>query len=604
MDDDLIRQLRDPRLTVPEFCSVVDQRTEDIIQYDADRVCPRLQHSILAFMGDTPRDSDGMTQWLIVNASRQTTKSTTTALAMANLAEYTPGAFAAIIADKKERAEDLFRAIDISYEYKPEEVKYPTIANRESRQLTFTHKGKIRTLAANQENVGIGRGASYLHMSELPFWNDPADVWFKMGPAFRNRENAVIVMESTPAPMSEPGAEWYRDMCAEARKGHGRFKFLFVPFYESKLNERNWDKSWKPDSTEMKLLEKYGPPTGLEPVKAKGAGYLTLENLAFRRRVMEEDKLIRRYPELFFVFYPVNSITCWQQPGGGAIPLHVLEKHLEGDMIPWNPADNRYMQYQDPHPDGVYVIGVDPAGFGSGDQASFQVLEVWENEWRQVATFSSSEADPPEVARYILEAAKKYNNAEVVVENNGVGAGVLSILELASDYNGIVLVDPKGVERRYHLKNLYYHRRGSTRAAPGIPASKRTNSEAMAAMIDALMDKLILHDAETIEQLRSYRRDKELEDSEKFKLLQPGKVGRGRRSKHHWDRISALLWACLVARDVPVRYKPKTDEQKQEEESNIKQTLSLPFDEWTAEQQQEYYKAQESAKNKKKRKNK
>ena len=80
MDDDLIKQLRDPRLTVPEFCSVVDQKTEDIIQYDVDRVCPRLQHSILSFMGDTPRDSDGMTQWLIVNASRQTTKSTTTAL--------------------------------------------------------------------------------------------------------------------------------------------------------------------------------------------------------------------------------------------------------------------------------------------------------------------------------------------------------------------------------------------------------------------------------------------------------------------------------------------------------------------------------------------
>jgi len=601
VDDDLLRKLRDPRLTVPEFGSVVDQRTEDIIRYDADRVCPRLQHSILSFMGDTPRDSDGMTQWLIVNASRQTTKSTTTALAMANLAEYTPGAFAAIIADKKERAEDLFRAIDISYEYKPDEVKYPTIANRESRQLTFTHKGKIRTLAANQENVGIGRGASYLHMSEVPFWNDPADVWFKMGPAFRNRKNAVIVMESTPAPMSEPGAEWYRDMCAEARKGHGRLKFLFVPYHESKLNERNWHPSWKPDSTEFKLLEKYGPPTGMEPISNPGSSYLTLENLAFRRRVMEEDKLIRRYPELFFVFYPVNSISCWQQPGGGAIPVHVLEKHLEADLEPWEPLDNMYMEYSEPHPDGVYVIGVDPAGFGSGDQASFQVLEVWSDEWVQVATFSSNEPNPPEVARYVLEAAKRYNDAEVVVENNGVGAGILSVLELASDYNGVVLVNTQGVERKYHLKNLYYHRRGSVRATPGIPASKRTNAEAMAAMIDALMDKLVLKDAETVEQLRSYRRDKELEDSEKFKLLKPGKVGRGRRSKHHWDRISALLWACLIARDLPVRYRPKTQKQILEDRDKINTMLDLPFDEWTGEQQQEYYKAQEAA-NKKKRK--
>ena len=126
----------------------------------------------------------------------------------------------------------------------------------------------------------------------------------------------------------------------------------------------------------------------------------------------------------------------------------------------------------------------------------------------------------------------------------------------------------------------------------------------MAAMIDALMDRLTLNDAETVEQLRSYRRDKELEDSEKFKLLQPNKLGRGRRAKHHWDRISALLWACLVARDLPVRYKPKTQEEKNKEEKDLYNLLSKPFDAWTYEEQQEYYKAQDNTKNKKKRKSK
>ena len=229
------------------------------------------------------------------------------------------------------------------------------------------------------------------------------------------------------------------------------------------------------------------------------------------------------------------------------------------------------------------------------------MLEVWADEWKQVATFSSSEADPPEVARYILEVAKRYNDAEVVVENNGVGAGLLSNLELASVYNGVVLVSVNGVEKKHYLKNLYYNKRG-TNSTPGIPASKRKNAEAMAAMIDALMDRLVLKDMETVEQLRSYRRDKELEDSEKFKLLKPGKLGRGRRSKHKWDRISALLWACLIARDAPVRLKPKTQEQLQEQEDLLSNMMEKPFDEWTHEQQQEYYKAQNVQKNKKKSK--
>jgi hypothetical protein len=123
----------------------------------------------------------------------------------------------------------------------------------------------------------------------------------------------------------------------------------------------------------------------------------------------------------------------------------------------------------------------------------------------------------------------------------------------------------------------------------------------MAAMIDALMDRLVLNDAETVEQLRSYRRDKELEDSEKFKLLQPNKLGRGRRAKHHWDRISALLWACLVARDLPVRYKPKTQEDKEQEEQELQKQLDKPFDAWTYEEQQAYYKTYEKKKGKKSR---
>ena len=66
-------------------------------------------------------------------------------------------------------------------------------------------------------------------------------------------------MESTPAELHKPSSEWYRDMCAEARKGLGRWQFLFAPYYSSMLNERPWDPRSCLTVEELRLLDRYGP---------------------------------------------------------------------------------------------------------------------------------------------------------------------------------------------------------------------------------------------------------------------------------------------------------------------------------------------------------
>ena len=384
-------------------------------------------------------------------------------------------------------------------------------------------------------------------------------------------------MESTPAELHKPSAEWYRDMCAEARKGMGRWQFLFAPYFSSSLNERPWDTAWKLTPDELRLLDRYGPT---DP------RYLTLENLAFRRHTMRDNVKIRRYPELFNIWYCLDPVTCWVHAGGAAVPSHVLDTHLKRVVIPWIPG-KRYMEYETPEPGAKYVIGVDPAGWMGGDQAAFQILKVWADDWgwEQVATFSSNEVDPPTFARYVIEAAERYNNAEVIVENNGVGLGILSLLELAADPSGMVMKDDYGNERRYHLKNLYYHALASgVKNKPGISANAKTNAEGLAALIDALMDMLVIRDEETLEQLQSYKRDKEVDANDKWKILNPGDTPKGRRSRHHWDRISALIWACFIARQQPLRYRPKTPDQIEEEQKayNERMKNGITFNEQRA----------------------
>lgn len=563
--DDLMAQLRPPAVAMPAFGHILDQATDQMVPYDPNRICPRLQNTLLAFLSNPPRDDDGYTQWLLHVGSRQTGKSATAAMGIGNLVEYSPGTLGVIMADKKERATDLFRAIHMNWEYKDERVRYPTAPSREVRQITFDkpHNGKIITLSANEENAGIGRGASFLQLSELPFWNDPGDVWFKLGPAFRNRRNALIVMESTPAPMSEPGAEWYKDMADEAYEGNGRFKFLFVPYFESILNERTWKPDWVPTNDEIRLLERWGPPTGHEPVSAPGAPYLTLENLAFRRTVMVEDKKIRRNPELFYTFYPTDAQSCWEQSGAGAIPMDLLERHEKTAVHEWKEGEV-YQEYSQPREDAVYLLAMDPSGYGTGDPAAFTVWEVWADEWIQVAEYETRTHDPPMQAYFAAKAAMKYNDALVVVENNGVGAGPISLLEMATHSDGLDLTDEYGNRVNVHIKNLFYYKRGTLDQRPGVSANRRTIGDAMGRLVDGLRDKFVIKSRRLYRQLKDYRRDKEVEPNEKGKVVDPDKIPKGRRRKHHWDRASSMLWAAwAIPEAMPTRYKPKPPEPDQ-----------------------------------------
>jgi len=88
----------------------------------------------------------------------------------------------------------------------------------------------------------------------------------------------------------------------------------------------------------------------------------------------------------------------------------------------------------------------------------------------------------------------------------------------------------------------------------------------------------VLNDMENCDQLQTYRRDKEVDSADKWKILNPGKVLNKRRRKHHWDRVSALSLACVAAMQTRQRFKPKTEV----EEKEVVQRLGLTTDDFVA----------------------
>jgi len=520
--------LSDPALSLRAYGKVHDQASGREVAYDPFKITKTLQSTLLSYVSNPPKTEHGQTKWLTLLGYRQGGKSLVAELCAYTKTAYTPGWDHICIADTKARAEYLHQRVHFCHARWPEAIRSPTVPNREVRQLTFAENagGKMRVLSGESGAVGIGQSPDSFHGSELPYWASAAEQFTLIYPSMINRDHSLMMLEATPAPMDAPSAEWWHDQCRDAKQGVSRHVYAFFPFWDSKLNRRAWPEGARLEIDELKLLDRYGH-LGLEK-----------ENLAFRRLMLDIDPEIRRNPDLFGVYYPFDDITCWLAASNAVIHPSLLTRHREKILTPWI---DPYMEYEKPEPGALYVIGVDPAGYASRDHAAFQVLKVYEGEWTQVACFATH-TEPLPFTRKIMEVACRYNNATVAVESNGVGAAVLALLE------------------EMECKNVYYEKA----YRPGITATSKSVDQMLSWLQEALKDELVLHDADTVDQLTSYKHDKRVERAASNEILYGKGPGKRRRSRHHWDKISALQMAIVAARRAPQRLKKGSEDSIEE----------------------------------------
>ena len=492
------------------------------VPFDPHAITKDLQSTLLAYASNPPRDRNGYTKFLALLGYRQGGKSTTAENAFYPLAAYTPGWDHQCYADTRWRADYLHKRVQYMHHRWPEDLRTPTVNSRETRQLTFDPRigGTMVTRSLETNASGIGQSPNSLHISEVPFATYAAEQWTMVQPSVINKREVRVILEATPAPADQPSVEFWKETCDAAKEGMGRWVYAFFPFWDGKLNQRPWPSDWHMTNEEVRLLEEYGP---------KG---MTKENLAFRREMMDTDKDLRRNPDLFGVWYPMDDVKCWAGSSRSVIPQHALERHIKGILLP-KPRD--YVEFKGPRPGALYAIGVDPAGFAARDHASFQVLEIWEDKWEQVAHFSAHEGDPDRVADLLERTGKRYNNAYICVETNGVGVATFAAL------------------KRKGYRNLFYE--GPKK--PGWTSTTQSVEESLGWLVDALLDKLVIRCEKTMSQLLSYKADKAIQQTAKQEQIRNGRPLKGRRARHHWDSVSALIFAVVAARRLPQNRRPE-----------------------------------------------
>jgi hypothetical protein len=162
--------------------------------------------------------------------------------------------------------------------------------------------------------------------------------------------------------------------------------------------------------------------------------------------------------------------------------------------------------FDQPISNHTYVLCADVSEGQGLDYSSFSIFDVTEIPYRQVAKYRNNEISPMLFPAVIYSAARKYNEAFVLVEINSIGLQVADILHFELAYENLLKFQQKGKQGTQASGGFAA---GKNKLAFGLkitPQSKMIGCANLKTLIEN--DKLILQDEDTITELFSFAADK------------------------------------------------------------------------------------------------
>jgi hypothetical protein len=146
--------------------------------------------------------------------------------------------------------------------------------------------------------------------------------------------------------------------------------------------------------------------------------------------------------------------------------------------------------------EAIYNIIVDVSRGKGLDYSAFSVIRIDKMPFEQVSTYRSNQILPTEYAQIILESARYYNDAFVLVEINDIGGQVADLLVDDFGYENVLFTES---DKRTGKKLSFNSQRTNDR---GIRTSTNVKANGCA-MLKILIeqDQLIINDTDTIEEL-------------------------------------------------------------------------------------------------------
>jgi hypothetical protein len=384
-------------------------------------------------------------RFVVVKAGRQVGKTTTVVAYILWYILFNEDKFVAILANKAKTSREILNRIKLAYEALPLWLQQGV---RTWNKGDIELENNCRILAdSTSSSAARGYTISFLYLDEFAFVpNNVAEEFFtSVYPTISSGKSSKVLISSTPNGMNH----FYR-IWKEAEEDVNGFKTIEANWRQVPGRTEEWALSQKRVLGEQKYLQE------MECTFLGSAGTLissaALKSMAFSR--------------------PLRNI-------------------LDGLEI-----------YEEPEPDHFYVSIVDSSRGQGLDYSAFLVVDCSVSPFRVVAKYRNNTISPMLFPNVIVNTAKFYNEAYLLIENNDVGAQVADLCMSELEYEN--MFHGEEANGKFHLSQ---HGRAKQL---GIKTTKRTKRQGCNALKHLVENgKLIISDFNIIEELSTFimRRD-------------------------------------------------------------------------------------------------
>lgn len=380
-------------------------------------------------------------RFVICKMPRQVGKTTTVAALLLWYVLFNEVFSVALLANKEAQAIEILSRIQLAYEHLPKWLQQGVIEwNKKSVEL---ENGSSITASSTSSSAIRGTSQNLVYLDEFAFVpNNLQEAFFaSVYPTISSGKTTKVLITSTPNGLNQ----FYR-IWANSERGQNDYKRVDVHW--SQVPGR--DEKWKEE---------------------------TIRNTS---------------EEQFRVEYECEFVGSTDT----LISASKLSKLVYMDSV----RETEHMKiYEEPVDGNSYIITVDTARGGGGDYSAFQVLDVTQIPYKQVARYLNNMLPVMLYPNIIHQSAMYYNKALVLVETNDIGGQVADMLVHDLEYEGVL----KTISNNNNTVEL------SAGFAPGSKLGLRTTKSTkkvgcmnLKNLVES--DKLVINDYETIDELMRF----------------------------------------------------------------------------------------------------
>lgn len=406
------------------------------------------------------------------------------------------------IADDMDGASYIFKMNEMFYDQMKLENPHLTPDRQRSSEsrLEFAKTySRIMIDTANNATAGRKFTLQIVHLSEVAFYKNFTEIKQALFPAISQNPDTIVLLETTANGINDVSSFYWKTKAQ----------------YEANPDETDWIVmfcSWKHHAEYSRefandyLKVKFENSLSQKEMNLKKQHDLTLEQLNWRRHIIED--AFGGDDEKFEVEFPLTDKEAFKSTARQVFPealtapqrVNVTTPKLRGEIElverrpSFMPDKQGFLKiYQESQPEERYVIGADTCESAlKHDEACAQVIK--RSTWSQVAHLHGH-MNPQDFAERLIALGLYYNRALICPERNG--PGLVTVTHLVNRHYPAVCKEPKSVVSDQGVwsetEEYGFH----------------TNSKTKVVIIDRLQSALrslliVLHDAQTIEQLESY----------------------------------------------------------------------------------------------------